>query len=252
MNRNWGKHSVCSHCDRVGYTEREPASNATRRVSPRTTTGKPDSGKLVSKRDPLHSAAPRRRRRKPDAAEGEILDAAESFLKEKPFREMTVDDIMGRTGLSRPSFYEYFRDRHHMMIKLADRLGDWTLSAGEQWLSGSDTNHLPDLETGIRNLVAVTRDRGYLLRALYDAAIHDKQVELTYRNLMARFIDATAARIERGVTNGAMKGLNPHEIATALVLMNERYLLERMRDQAVDSATLVNTLFTVWNRVLYG
>ncbi len=203
--------------------------------------------------DPPHAPSPKRRRRKPDAAEGEILDAAESFLKEKPFREMTVDDIMARTGLSRPSFYEYFRDRHHMMIKLADRLGDWTLSAGNQWLSGDDDNCIADLKQGMENLVRLLRERGYLLRALYDAGIHDKQVESTYRNLMSRFIDATAARIKRGIERGAIRPTaSAHEIATALVLMNERYLLERMRDDQVDSAALADTLATVWQRVLYG
>lgn len=166
---------------------------------------------------------------------------------------MTVDDIMARTGLSRPSFYEYFRDRHHMMIRLADRLGDWTLSAGNQWLSGSDENSIADLKVGMVNLVAIYRDRGYLLRALYDAAIHDKQVELTHRNLMSRFIDATTARIRRGIDSGAIKPMvNPQEIATALVLMNERYLIEKMRDEDADSAVVADTLSTVWQRVLYG
>lgn len=202
--------------------------------------------------EPIEAGSSKRRRRKPDAAEGEILDAAESFLREKPFREMTVDDIMARTGLSRPSFYEYFRDRHHMMIKLADRLGEWTLSAGNQWLSGDDDTSIADLKLGMGNLVAVYRERGYLLRALYDAAIHDKQVELTYRNLMSRFIDATAARITRGIDRGTIRPINPQEIATALVLMNERYLLERLRDLPADSSVVADTLFTVWQRVLYG
>ena len=66
----------------------------------------------------------RRHRRKPEAAESEILNAAENFLREFPFREMTVDHIMAGTGLSRPSFYEYFRDRSHLVIKLTERLTD--------------------------------------------------------------------------------------------------------------------------------
>src|SRR5208337_1654627 len=60
----------------------------------------------------------RRRRRKPEAAETEILNAGENFLREFPFRDMTVDAVMSRTGLSRSSFYEYFRDRNHLVIKL--------------------------------------------------------------------------------------------------------------------------------------
>jgi len=46
----------------------------------------------------------RRRRRTPEAAEREIIDAAEAFLREQPFRELTVDEVMRRTDPSRPSF----------------------------------------------------------------------------------------------------------------------------------------------------
>lgn len=52
---------------------------------------------------------PRRRRRSPDEAEREILAAARGFLERHPFRELTIDAVMERTGLSRPAFYVYFR-----------------------------------------------------------------------------------------------------------------------------------------------
>ena len=42
-----------------------------------------------------------------EVAEREIVNAAEAMLREKPFRDLTVDDLMRRTGLSRPSFYVY-------------------------------------------------------------------------------------------------------------------------------------------------
>ena len=45
-------------------------------------------------------------------AEAEIVGAAEALLRERSFRELTVDEVMRRTDLSRPSFYVYFRDRH--------------------------------------------------------------------------------------------------------------------------------------------
>ena len=61
---------------------------------------------------------PRRRRRSPEVAEREILAAAEELLRERPFRELTVDEVMRRTELSRPSFYVYFKDRHELVLRL--------------------------------------------------------------------------------------------------------------------------------------
>ena len=71
----------------------------------------------------------RRRRRSPEVAEREIMAAAEELLRERPFRELTVDEVMRRTELSRPSFYVYFRDRHHLVLRVVERFGAemWTM-----------------------------------------------------------------------------------------------------------------------------
>ena len=72
---------------------------------------------------PRESEPRRRRRRTPEVAEQEIIAAAEALLRERPFRELTVDEVMRRTELSRPSFYVYFRDRHHLVLRVVEHIG---------------------------------------------------------------------------------------------------------------------------------
>src|SRR4029453_11932295 len=76
------------------------------------------------------------RRRRQDS-EQEILEAAEQLLRERPFRELTVDDLMAATSQSRTAFYRHFTDRQdllgHLVGELNKELGD--MSAG--WLRGS-------------------------------------------------------------------------------------------------------------------
>jgi len=132
----------------------------------------------------------RRHRRKPEAAESEILDAAENFLKQSPFREMTIDNVMARTGLSRPSFYEYFRDRSHLVIKLTERLTELNDAIAERWFSGQDP--VEDLHRTTGELVEMYVTHGHLLRALADAANNDAKVEAVHRKMFASVIDATA------------------------------------------------------------
>ena len=205
----------------------------------------------LTRKPELEAGKPRRRRRKPEAAESEILDAAESFLKERPFREMTIDDIMSRTGLSRPSFYEYFRDRHHLVMKLTERLGDWTYAMGEQWLDGDPSAEM--LQNSIGRLVDLYTTKGHLLRALSDAATFDRQVENAYSKMIGRFVDGTAEQIRRGVQNGTMSVRHPDEVASALVVMTERFLIQKCgyRDE-VDPRVIADTLVTIWKRALYG
>ena len=75
-------------------------------------------------------------------AEREIIAAAEELLRERPFRELTVDEVMRRTELSRPSFYVYFRDRHHLVLRVVEHLGSelWTMS--DRWFEGTGPGDL--------------------------------------------------------------------------------------------------------------
>jgi len=91
----------------------------------------------VHPEDEGRSVPARRRRRTPEVAEREIIAAAEAFLRERPFRELTVDEVMRRTDLSRPSFYVYFRDRHQLVLKVVEHLGGELFTMGDRWLSGT-------------------------------------------------------------------------------------------------------------------
>lgn len=195
----------------------------------------------------------RRRRRKPEAAESEILNAAEAFLRDAPLRDMTVDDIMSRTGLSRPSFYEYFRDRNQLIIKLAERLSTQNAAIADKWLASPRSDEA--LRPTTYETVEMTVAHGHLLRALADAANSDRQVEVFYRQSMQSAIDKTAHRIREDAARGLIKldGLDPQSLATALIHMNQAYLIETLgRRPQADPKTVAETLLAIWTRVLYG
>jgi AcrR family transcriptional regulator len=166
---------------------------------------------------------------------------------------MTVDDVMARSGLSRPSFYEYFRDRNHLVIKLTERLNPRNLALGERWFGGQ--HQVEDLRRTMHEIVEMYVTHGHLLRALADAATTDRQVEASYRKMMETTIDGVAQRIRADVARGqiALNGVDPQEIATALILMNERYLIEKLgRQPQADPKVVADTLLAIWLRVLYG
>src|SRR6516225_7011431 len=61
-------------------------------------------------------------RRRRTEAKQQILDAARQELQTKPFRDLTVDDLMKPTGLGRTAFYRYFPDREAVLIELLEEL----------------------------------------------------------------------------------------------------------------------------------
>ena len=157
----------------------------------------------------------RRRRRTPQVAEGEIIAAAEAFLRERPFREMTVDEVMRRTDLSRPSFYVYFSDRHQLVLRVVEHLGTELFTMSDRWLRGSGEG--PDLaRQALDGVVAVYVEHGPVMRALADAAADDPHVEQAYTALVQSFVDATARHIEQEIAAGHILPLGAYEtVATS-------------------------------------
>jgi AcrR family transcriptional regulator len=211
-----------------------------------------DSNISSPKIRPAASGARTRRRRRPEDAASEILDAAEKFLRRKPFHLMTVDELMARTGLSRPSFYEYFRDRYDLAMKLVEKMLSEMFPMSDRWFS-SKGDPGEDLAHGFEGLIAVYREHRHLMRALSDAAVQDRRVARAYELFLDRMTQSTARRIRAEVRAGRTSPLDPDEIARALILMGERYLNDKLdRDPKTNSRVLLDTLVTIWMRVLYG
>jgi AcrR family transcriptional regulator len=194
----------------------------------------------------------RRRRRTPEVAEREIIAAAEELLRERPFRELTVDEVMRRTELSRPSFYVYFRDRHHLVLRVVEHVGSELWTMAERWFEGTGPGDLRVREA-LEGIVAVFVRHGAVLHALADAATVDPDVEVAYRSLVDGFVEATARHIEGEIEAGRILPLDAAQTARALVCMDERYLISSLgRNPITPPETVVDTLATIWTRTLYG
>lgn len=188
----------------------------------------------------------RRRRRTPAEAEREILESAERFLRERPLRELTIDEVMSGTGLSRPAFYVYFRDRHDLVLRLIGEIGSELFEQADMWLKGGD------LRAGVEGVVATYAKHGPVLRAISDAAVDDPDVEEAYHALVQRFIDATADHIRSEQKQGRAKGMTPRRTAAALVWMNERYLSMCLGGvKQLKPREVADTLHQIWTRTLY-
>lgn len=203
-----------------------------------------------------------RRRRSPEEAERAILAAARAFLAEHPFREMKVEDVMARTGLSRPAFYAYFKDRYELVTRLLEGIGGLLFAVDRRWLVGDPGVGREESREILREALrggAETFERyGPVLRAISDAASYDERVEEMYRfGLIERLIVAVAARISRDVEAGiSPPNLIPEETARALVFMTERYLIDAYGSppkwKSGHDDAVVRTLVAVWTSTLYG
>jgi TetR/AcrR family transcriptional regulator, ethionamide resistance regulator len=205
---------------------------------------------------------PARRRRRPEEAERAILAAARSFLERNAFREMTVESVMARTGLSRPAFYAYFRDRYELVARVLEGIGGLLFAVDRRWLVGAEESREEAREVladALRRGAETFVRYGPVLRAISEAASQDERVEEVYRyGLIERLTGSVAARVERDRKRGLVpKGVDPEETARALVLMTERYLLDAFgkpedRPSREKTEAVIETLVAVWASTLYG
>jgi len=185
-------------------------------------------------------------------AEGEIVAAAEALLRERPFRDLTVDEVMRGTELSRPSFYVYFRDRHQLILRVVDHIGAELRTMSGRWYTGAGDGPALAREA-MEGIVEVYAAHGPVLHALSEAAASDPEVEHVYSALVQSFVDATVHHIEAETAAGRVLPTDAQETARALVWMMERYLnLSLGRESSVPRETVADTLATIWTRVLYG
>lgn len=192
----------------------------------------------------------RRPRHDPRESEREILDAAERFLRERPWREVTVQAIMERTDLARSAFYVHFKDRHDLALRVVDRIRDELLVEANRWFEGGESD---ELRVALEGVTAVYVEHWPVLRALSDASGSDATVEAAYHELIQGFVDATERHIREEQAAGRAPGLDAQETARALVWMVETYLLEALGGPApVEPGRAVEALTRIWSATLYG
>jgi AcrR family transcriptional regulator len=197
---------------------------------------------------------PRRRRRREDS-EQEILEAAERLLRERPFRELTVDDLMAATTQSRTAFYRHFTGRQDLLIRLLSDLNQELWAVSEGWFQGGGGDPLAEAREALERLAGVYQAHGPVLLAMAEAAHHDDEVERVYGTLVQGFADGVVARLERDAAAGRASIPYAAEVAAALVWMTERQLavtFGRQETTATERAATVEALYTIWTRTLYG
>lgn len=195
---------------------------------------------------------PRRRRRRPEEAEQEILDAAEALLRERPSNEVTVMAVMERTTLSRKSFYVYFRDRHELIARLVAPLREEIDARAAEVRATRDTPR--DQMRALFSMVArVYMQHGELLRALRESSGLDEDAERAWREFTDPPIARMAALIREETEAGRSEGLDADATARALITMNLGCFFEQLIGKPrANPEPLVETLVEVWTRAIYG
>jgi AcrR family transcriptional regulator len=180
----------------------------------------------------------------------QIITAADRFLRERPYRELSVDVVMSQTGLTRTAFYRHFDDITDLVLRLFAEISEELYAVAGRWAASAGVDYPAPGQEGLAGLVDVYVRHGPLMRAIAEAAATDEQIEHAHQRAVEAFIELTAQAMERMVGEGKLHVPDPRALARAMTLMNHAYLLAEFgREPAGDRDVALATLETVWLRL---
>lgn len=187
------------------------------------------------------------------AIEADVLRATEALLGEGAgYATLSIERIATRAGISRTAFYFYFADKRELLMRLAADVGQQLYDEAETWWSGSDDGPA-QLGEALGKIAALYRAHGPLVCAIVEVAASDPEVGAFWRDLVGRFVDASADRIAAEQAAGrASAALHARATAFALVWMTERSLHQMLvQEDPPPADALVEALARIWGATIY-
>ena len=189
-----------------------------------------------------------RRARDADArrASREALIAAtlELLSEGSAYADLSIEQIVRRAGLSRPTFYAYFRDKRALILELGQTLQDAVAVAADPWLADGTGS----LRTTLTGVLVAFREHRHATAAIVEAATYDDDVAAFWRSFHERFMATAAARIR--AEDPQVDPLRAEARAFALVWMTERAITEHLASGTIDETALLEELVGFWEHAL--
>jgi TetR/AcrR family transcriptional regulator, ethionamide resistance regulator len=190
-----------------------------------------------------------------DDREQAILATAERLLEERPFADISVDDLAKGAGLSRPTFYFYFKSKEAVLLSLLEPV----IARADAEFDGA-VQRLPTdprrvWRNGINAFFTAFSSHRSLARAATEALATSSELRTVWLGFMQKWIDQTATMIAAERARGAAPETIPAaDLATSLNQMNERTMMAAFAAEtpSVDEDRVVDTLTHIWVSSIYG
>jgi AcrR family transcriptional regulator len=188
------------------------------------------------------------------ALEEQILAATRELLVDgEPFGDISIEQIAAKAGISRTSFYDYYRDKRELLIALVQRAAAPILQEADE-LQGGRPSGPAEIPYTIKAAMRFARESREVFAAVIEASAYDTAVSAFWRGqVIDRFITVIEQRIRRQIKAGAALPIAPRAAAVALVAMVTETLYHHVTtDEKTSDNEMVKTLVTVCVRAVYG
>jgi len=167
---------------------------------------------------------------KPDVSDQrkeEILNAAREIFARKPLKDVKIQDIARKAGLSVGGVYWYFKGKDEIVHALLLQNADENIAA-LKILSETDAPALARLHLFFEQVVGQVFNLSelYLTGAKYQSMTSpNPQTRAAMEKIAEGYHSGVQAIIEQGIANGEFVQVDPHDATTALIGAYEGLML---------------------------
>lgn len=211
--------------------------------------------KLVAMASPTRNHGRRPVRPSGDDRELAILETAEKLLAERSLADISVDDLAKGAGISRPTFYFYFKSKDAVLLSLLEPMIERADSEFDGAVQRLPADPRRIWRSGIKAFFTAFSSHRAIARAGTEALATSAEFRLRWNDYMGKWIDQTAAMISAERARGAAPDTIPAlDLAMSLNQMNERTMMAALAAErpAVPPERLVDTLTHIWVTSIYG
>jgi AcrR family transcriptional regulator len=186
------------------------------------------------------------------AVELRILDATEALLTEgNSYADLSIERIASEAEISRTAFYDYFRDKRELLIRLLERITEPLRGQADQLIaSRSGPESLAEI---LAYFMDFSREHHALFRATVEASTYDEVVYRFSGELLESFAEPLRVRIEAEQKAGQALPAPAQATAFTLIWMTWHICYERLAGSGeVSEEELLEALTLIWQRSIYG
>lgn len=203
----------------------------------------------------LHASRARRSSRHfGDDREQAILATAERLLQERPLADFSVDDLAKGAGISRPTFYFYFRSKNAVLLSLLDQINSTAQTALRSLGAITAGDPAAAWRARIESFFEVVGAHRAVAVAGAAATATNPEVRQLWSALMQNWTHHTTVAIKAERRRGVAPETIPAEdLSVALNMLSERVMTATFtgEDHAIPEDRVIDALLHVWLSGIY-
>ena len=151
--------------------------------------------------------------------EGRIASTLEELLRGGlTYTELSVEQIAQAAGISRSTFYLYFRDKVDVLLRMSGSLRSRSYEIAEAWRPCGPGGGIDGLTRTYELIMRHYREHTALLSAIHEVAAYDPAVRDSWSAHQDRFIDNLVVLLKEEQRAGRTPAdIDPHLAARTIV-----------------------------------